>query len=61
MPEGEQAVGVGIARDFGKDLGVFKGQVQRVQAVRRRHIYHVQYEDGDSEDLMMTNLNMHMS
>ncbi len=27
MSEGEQAVGAGIARDFGKDLGVFKGQV----------------------------------
>jgi hypothetical protein len=50
MPEGEQAVGAGIARDFGKDLGAFKGQVQNVQAVRRRHIYHVKYEDGDSED-----------
>jgi hypothetical protein len=50
MPQGEEAVGAGIARDFGKDLGVFKGQVAHVEAVRRRHVYHVKYEDGDSED-----------
>jgi hypothetical protein len=50
MPEGEQAVGAGIARDFGTELGVFKGKVHHVQAVRRRHVYHVKYEDGDSED-----------
>jgi hypothetical protein len=29
---------------------VFKGQIHHVQAVRRRHIYHVKYGDGDSED-----------
>jgi hypothetical protein len=50
IPEGQQAVGAGIARAFGKDMGVFKGQVRHVQAVRRGHIYHVQYEDGESED-----------
>ena len=50
MPEGEGAVGAGIARDFGKDLGVFKGQVAHVEAGRRRHVYHVKYDDGDSED-----------
>ncbi len=50
IPDGQAAVGAGIARFFGKDLGVFKGQVVRVEAVRRRHMYHVKYEDGDSED-----------
>ncbi len=50
MPEGDEAVGAGIARDFGKDLGLFKGKVEHVQTVRRRHVYHVKYEDGDSED-----------
>jgi hypothetical protein len=50
IPEGQETVGSGIARDFGKDMGVFKGKVMHVQAVRRRDIYHVEYEDGDSED-----------
>jgi hypothetical protein len=50
IPEGHEAVGVGIARDFGKDMGVFKGEVRHVKAQRKRHIYHVQYEDGDSEN-----------
>ena len=50
IPEGQEAVGVGIARDFGKDVGVFKGEVTHVKDQRKRHIYHVQYEDGDSED-----------
>jgi hypothetical protein len=39
-----------IARDFGKDVGFFKGDVRHVKEQRKRHIYHVQYEDGDSED-----------
>ncbi len=30
MPEGDEAVGAGIARDFGKDLGLFKGKVEHV-------------------------------
>jgi hypothetical protein len=34
IPDGQAAVGAGIARFFGKDLGVFKGQVVRVKAVR---------------------------
>lgn len=50
IPEGQEAVGVGIARDFGKDVGVFKGVVTKVREHRKRNIYHVQYEDGDSED-----------
>jgi hypothetical protein len=50
IPEGQEAVGVGIARDFGKDVGVFKGVVTNVREHRKRNIYHVQYEDGDSED-----------
>ena len=44
IPEGQEAVGSGIARDFGKDMEVFKGKVMHVQAVRRRIIYHVEYE-----------------
>ena len=50
IPEGQSAVGEGIARDFGKELGMFKGKVIRVDTIRTRHIYHVVYEDGDSED-----------
>ena len=50
IPEGQEAVGSGIARDFGIDMRVFKGKVLHVQAVRRRNIYHVEYEDGDRED-----------
>ncbi len=47
---GQQAVGVGIARDIVKDVGVFKVEVMHVKEHRRRQICHVQYEDGDSED-----------
>ncbi len=50
IPEGRAAVGIGIARDFGKDVGVFKGEVMHVKEHRKRFIYHVKYEDGDSED-----------
>ena len=50
IPEGQDAVGVGIARDFGKDVGVFRGEVKDVRAQRKRYVYHVKYEDGDSED-----------
>ncbi len=50
IPEGQEAVGVGIARDFGKDVGVFRGEVMHEKAQRKRHVYHVKYEDGDSED-----------
>ena len=32
IPEGQDAVGVGIARDFGKDVGVFRGEVKDVRA-----------------------------
>jgi hypothetical protein len=46
IPEGQEAVCVGIARDFGKDVGVFRGEVKHVRAQRKRHVYHVQYEDG---------------
>ncbi len=50
IPDGQEAVGVAIARDFGKDLGVFRGEVKHVRGQRNRHVYYVQYEDGDSED-----------
>jgi hypothetical protein len=42
IPEGQNAVGVPIARGFGKDLGVFRGEVKHVKAQRKRHVYHVQ-------------------
>jgi hypothetical protein len=35
---------------FLKRHGMFKGNVVNVQVVRRRDIYQVEYEDGDSED-----------
>ncbi len=41
ISEGQEAVGVGIARDFGKDVGVFRGEVKHVRAQRKRHVYHV--------------------
>ena len=50
VPKGEAAVGVGVARDFGKDLGIFKGKVVHVRKNRHRDIYHILYEDGDEED-----------
>jgi hypothetical protein len=37
IPEGHQSVGVGIARDFGKDVGVFKGEVKHMKEYRKRH------------------------
>ncbi len=49
-PEGEAAVGVGVARDFGTDGGMFKGKVVHVRKNRQRYIYHILYEDGDEED-----------
>ncbi len=50
VPEGEAVVGVGVARDFGKDLGIFKGKVVDVRKIRQKYIYHILYEDGDEED-----------
>ncbi len=36
VPEGEAAVGVSVARDFGKDGGMFKGKVVEVRKNRQR-------------------------
>ncbi len=49
-PEGEAAVGVRVARDFGRDGGIVKGKVVHVRKNRQRHNYHILYEDGDEED-----------
>jgi hypothetical protein len=50
IPEGDEAVCVGVARDFGNYLGMFKGNVVCVKENRQRHVYHVVYEDGDEKD-----------
>jgi hypothetical protein len=58
-PEGEDAVGAGVARDFGRDVGMFKGQVVEVRKNRQRHIYHILYEDGDIREASATWFNGH--
>jgi hypothetical protein len=51
VPEqtGQDAVGVKVARDFG-ELGIFKGEVERVEEERKRFYYNIIYEDGDREE-----------
>jgi hypothetical protein len=50
MPLGAQCVGLDVARDFGSQIGIFKGKITSVNTEGRRHYYHVLYEDGDEED-----------
>ena len=50
MPVGAQCVGLDVARDFGPQIGIFKGKITSVNTEGRRHYYHVLYEDGDEED-----------
>ncbi len=50
MPVGAQCVGLDVARDFGPQIGIFKGKISSVNTEGRRHYYHVLYEDGDEED-----------
>ena len=53
LPLGDGAVGGKVARDFG-DLGVFHGTVRRVKHGKTKGngtLYHIIYDDGDSEDL----------
>jgi hypothetical protein len=50
MPVGAQCVGLDVARDFGPQIGIFKGKITYVNEEGRRHYYHVLYEDGDEED-----------
>jgi hypothetical protein len=50
LPQGEACIGIHVARDFGGDLGIFKGSIVRVDLNRRRPLYHVVYDDGDEED-----------
>ncbi len=38
-----------VARDFG-ELGIFKGEVERVEEERKRFYYNIIYEDGDREE-----------
>jgi hypothetical protein len=49
-PEGEAAVGVDVARDFGGKHGICCGKIVRVDMTTRRPLYHCVYTDGDAED-----------
>ncbi len=52
MPQlltGEACVGHLILKQF--ETGVFKGTVMTATTQRGRYLYHIVYEDGDSEDL----------
>ena len=49
-PEGEAAVGVDVARDFGGDHGICCGKIVRVDMTTRRPLYHCVYDDADEED-----------
>ncbi len=49
IPTGEMCVGKTVLKQF--DEGLFKGTVTGATKQRGRYLYHVVYEDGDSEDL----------
>jgi hypothetical protein len=49
-PKGKAALGVWVSRDFGGDLGISSGQITKVDATKRRPLYHVVYTDGTEED-----------
>ena len=44
-------VGAQVAKDFGKGLGLYRGQVDRIYNDDGCVLYHIAYEDGDEEDL----------
>jgi hypothetical protein len=50
QPKGDACIGVHVARDFGGEHGVCKGNIVSVDFNRRRPLYHVLYDDGDEED-----------
>ena len=49
IPKDEQAVGQIVAKNF--EAGLFQGQVASIVKRRGRCLYHIKYEDGDSEDM----------
>jgi hypothetical protein len=49
LPIGKACVGHVILKQF--ETGVFKGTVMTATKLRGRYLYHIVYEDGDSEDL----------
>jgi hypothetical protein len=51
IPTGEACVGQFVMKRF--DEGSFKGTVITATKKRSRFLYHVVYEDGDSEDLRL--------
>ncbi len=53
-PQREKAVGVSVAKIFGKDR--FIGKVDSFRTVRQRIYYHVVYTDGDGEEMTQTEL-----
>ncbi len=50
LPQGEACIGILVAGDFGGEHGVCHGSIVSVDLNRRRHLYHVLYDDGDEED-----------
>ncbi len=50
LPKGDMCVGLEVARDFVVEQGLCTGKITRVDANRRRPLYHVVYTDGDEED-----------
>jgi hypothetical protein len=50
MPKGLACIGLQVARDFGANIGIFKGRITKVDMGSRSHHYHVVYDDGDEED-----------
>jgi hypothetical protein len=53
-PKGERAIGVSIAKSFGGYE--YRGIVDKIRGDTDGYIYHVEYEDGDEEELSQTEL-----
>ncbi len=53
-PKGERDIGVTIAKSFGRFE--YRGTVDRFRGDTDKYIYHVEYEDGDDEELSQKEL-----
>jgi hypothetical protein len=49
IPKDKNAVGQIVCKRF--EAGLFQGKVASIDKRRRRCLYHIIYEDGDSEDM----------
>jgi hypothetical protein len=52
MPKGLDCICIGlqVACDFDPKIGIFHGNIVSVDMKKRRHRFHVVYDDGDEED-----------